>query len=51
MIENEQVYLCEECKAKISEKDLGTVRVHGYYRLYCPFCQSGKIKVIGGIVQ
>ena len=49
MIENEQVYECERCKALISEKDIGSVRVDGYYRLYCPYCQCEDVKVIGGV--
>jgi len=47
MIENEQVYKCE-CGKIISEKDMGSVRVEGYYRLYCPYCQSERVKVIEG---
>uniref|UniRef100_A0A6M3LBB3 Uncharacterized protein n=1 Tax=viral metagenome TaxID=1070528 RepID=A0A6M3LBB3_9ZZZZ len=48
MIENEQVYECEGCKAMISEKNVGSIKVNGFYRLYCPFCQSEDIKVIEG---
>ena len=47
MIENEQVYECE-CRAMISEKDMDSVRVGEYYRLYCPYCGSEEVKVIGG---
>lgn len=47
MIENEQVYECQKCGRLISEKDVGSVKVGDYYRLYCPFCQSGRIRVVG----
>ena len=46
MIENEQVYMCKACGAMISEKDMGCIRVHDYYRLYCPLCQSEEVKII-----
>jgi Zn finger protein HypA/HybF involved in hydrogenase expression len=48
MIENEQVYECKGCKAIINEKDVGSIKIQDFYRLYCPFCQSGEIKIIGG---
>ena len=44
----ENVYKCQDCKSIWNEKDLGSVKIDNYYRLFCNFCQSENIKLIVG---
>ena len=44
-IQNEQVYQCQDCGAIYNEKDIPSVRIDGYFRLYCN-CQSENLKLI-----
>ena len=43
---NKQTYQCQTCRRVYSEQDIGSVRVDGFFRLYCPMCQSEDVEPV-----
>lgn len=41
-----QAYVCNDCNTICNEEDLGSVKVHDYYRLFCTACNSDNIELV-----
>ncbi len=41
-----QRYVCNDCGEVYGEEELGSVKVLGYYRLFCLMCQSEDVELI-----
>ncbi|KKK86979.1 hypothetical protein LCGC14_2757840 [marine sediment metagenome] len=41
-----QVYVCNDCKVVCWEEDLGSVKIHNYYKLFCTSCNSEAVELV-----
>jgi hypothetical protein len=41
-----QQYICNDCGEIYEEEELGHIKIHGFYRLFCTLCQSENVELV-----